>query len=333
MPTFSIIVPIYKVEKYLDQCIQSIIKQSCTDFELILVDDGSPDGCGKICDQYARQDDRIRVIHKQNEGLVRARNSGLEIAVGEYIVNVDGDDYILPGMLECLKKHIQETHADVYCFGCLEQRGEGYIEKLPNFDGGLYADAAKKQKLFERLVYDDTKKFFTYGMYPSVWLRVVKRELFTRYRLKVDFSLAIGEDFATTLPIMLAAESIELIPKPFYFYRIIESSASHQFNAREMQFVATMLKGFVKEIDLERYDMRQQLGAYTVDVLYNHLCDYARHADCYETYREYIGGLDEILFEFVGYCRYSIKSLHAAVIIPMIKHQWWRLLWLYARRK
>ena len=96
MSTVSIIVPIYKVEDYIRECIDSILAQTYPDFELILVDDGSPDSCGRICDDYANRDNRIKVVHKVNGGLTSARNAGLEVAKGEWIMHVDGDDWIEP---------------------------------------------------------------------------------------------------------------------------------------------------------------------------------------------------------------------------------------------
>ena len=119
MPAISVIVPIYKVEEYLKPCIDSILAQSFTDFELILVDDGSPDQCGVICDSYAKQDDRIIVIHKQNGGLSDARNSGLNIAKGDYISFIDSDDVINSSMLSTLYNNAQFFDADIsacrYC--------------------------------------------------------------------------------------------------------------------------------------------------------------------------------------------------------------------------
>ena len=102
MPKLSIIVPVYKVEQYLHKCIDSILSQTFTDFELILIDDGSPDRCGKICDEYAAKDDRIIVIHQKNQGVSAARNAGLDIARGEYIGFVDSDDWIEPIMYESM---------------------------------------------------------------------------------------------------------------------------------------------------------------------------------------------------------------------------------------
>lgn len=113
----SIIVPIYKVEAYLEKCIKSIQNQTYTDLEIILVEDGSPDGCGAICDKYAKEDKRIRVIHKENGGLSDARNKGLDIAAGEYIAFVDSDDYIHPKMIEILMYHLQKAGADLAVCG------------------------------------------------------------------------------------------------------------------------------------------------------------------------------------------------------------------------
>lgn len=96
---FSVIVPVYKVEKYLVRCIESVLKQSFEDFELILVDDGSPDRCPEICDEYMTHDGRIRVIHKENGGLVSARQAGIKTAAGEYVFNLDSDDAITPDAL------------------------------------------------------------------------------------------------------------------------------------------------------------------------------------------------------------------------------------------
>lgn len=113
MPKFSIIVPVYKVEQYLDRCIQSILKQTFTDFEVILVDDGSPDNCGVICDNYAAKDDRIVVLHQINQGLSAARNNGLDIARGEYICFVDSDDWIEHEMLAEIEADLLSKCSDV----------------------------------------------------------------------------------------------------------------------------------------------------------------------------------------------------------------------------
>ena len=123
MPELSIIVPVYKVEKYLPKCIDSILAQTFRDFELILIDDGSPDNCGAICDDYAARDSRIKVIHQKNAGVSAARNAGLDIATGTYLGFVDSDDWIEPEMYAAMIATMQETQADVVACG-IDYRSE-----------------------------------------------------------------------------------------------------------------------------------------------------------------------------------------------------------------
>lgn len=126
VPELSIIVPVYKVEPYLPKCIDSILSQTFTDFELILIDDGSPDRCGEICEEYAAKDDRIVVIHQANKGVSAARNAGLDIAKGKYIGFVDSDDWIEPEMYEQMLKEIQSRKTDiVFCrYAYCEENGK-----------------------------------------------------------------------------------------------------------------------------------------------------------------------------------------------------------------
>jgi glycosyltransferase involved in cell wall biosynthesis len=124
MPMISVIVPIFKVEAYLDRCVQSVLKQTYSDFELILVDDGSPDRCGLMCDEWMTKDSRIRVLHKENGGLSDARNAGVSIARGEWITFVDSDDYIHPQMLESLYRAITQCGVKIAVCGYVRTRGE-----------------------------------------------------------------------------------------------------------------------------------------------------------------------------------------------------------------
>ena len=113
---FSVIVPIYNIEKYIKRCIDSVLSQTFDDFELILVDDGSPDNCPKICDEYAEKDHRIKVVHKENGGLVSARQAGISIAKGDYVFNLDGDDAITSDALMSAYNIILDTKADMVSF-------------------------------------------------------------------------------------------------------------------------------------------------------------------------------------------------------------------------
>ena len=162
----SIIVPIYKVEKYLDRCINSILNQTFKDFELILVDDGSPDRCGDICEEYAKKDKRIKVIHKENGGLSDARNAGLDIAKGEYIGFVDSDDWIEIDMYEKLYYSCELNDSDISIIGVYEINENGNIidQYIPSLDKIGLKDILKRappwNKLFKReLFYNNNLKF------------------------------------------------------------------------------------------------------------------------------------------------------------------------------
>ena len=139
MPELSIIVPVYKVEKYLPRCIDSILAQTFGDFELILIDDGSPDGCGRICDEYARKDKRIVVIHQKNMGVSAARNAGLDIARGRYIGFVDSDDWIEPRMYEVMMDAIRENGADMAVCGVRYADEDGKFTRADWLSESVYS--------------------------------------------------------------------------------------------------------------------------------------------------------------------------------------------------
>lgn len=149
MPEISIIVPVYKVEEYLCKCIDSILAQTLTDFELILIDDGSPDGCGAICDAYAAKDSRIVVIHQKNAGVSAARNAGLEIARGAYIGFVDSDDWIEPEMYETMLRKAKETQADVVVCGIQYAETDGRIISTACKGSNQYTNQDLIKALFE----------------------------------------------------------------------------------------------------------------------------------------------------------------------------------------
>ena len=148
MPELSIIVPVYKVEKYLPRCIDSILAQTFGDFELILIDDGSPDGCGRICDEYARKDKRIVVIHQKNMGVSAARNAGLDIAHGRYIGFVDSDDWIEPQMYEVMMDAIRENGADMAVCGVRYADEDGKFTRADRLSEGVYSRAGLLEDVF-----------------------------------------------------------------------------------------------------------------------------------------------------------------------------------------
>lgn len=203
-PKISIIVPVYKVEAYLRQCLDSILGQTYQNLQIILVDDGSPDGCSAICDEYGAKDGRIQVIHQPNGGVAAARNAGLSTATGDWIGWVDADDWIDPDMFSCLLEHALSAGADV----CIC----GRYEELPGSTGffGMAKPSLLNQKeavkaLLEARELDD-------ALYDKLW----KRQLFQGIRFPTGKTY---EDLATVYRLLGKAERVLCLPEPKYHYR------------------------------------------------------------------------------------------------------------------
>ena len=214
VPEISIIVPVYKVEKYLDKCVQSILAQTFQDFELILVDDGSPDKSGEMCDTYAKTDQRITVIHQENGGLSAARNAGIEIAKGRYLGFVDSDDYIIEDMYELLYNNIKKEDADLATVGFLDV----YADKEPVIKEKVYivTDMIGAAKImFEA-------KLSTI----SATNKLYKREIFTHVRYPVG---RLTEDAAVILDVLEETKKvvIDTSQKYCYFHRENSISSNH----------------------------------------------------------------------------------------------------------
>ena len=210
MPSVSVIVPVYKVEPYLRQCVDSVLAQTYTDFELILVDDGSPDACGAICDAYAARESRINVIHQENGGLGNARNAGLDQAVGKYIIFLDSDDYWLPTTLETLYAEAERNQTQVLVFGA-----------IPFWDG---MKEPETHLLYQHTVQNGTVKsgpkilktaLDAGEYYDSAWLRFYLLEYLRDVGFRFDEGV-IHEDNTHSFLTVLLAERVECIGDQLY---------------------------------------------------------------------------------------------------------------------
>lgn len=213
----SIIVPVYKVEKYLDECIQSMISQTYQNLEIILVDDGSPDDCGKICDKYAAQDARIKVIHKENAGVARARNSGLDIATGELISFIDSDDYVTTDAYERLYRVMTASGADCVVGSCIMvyEDAEGNVIKKEDYVVSPDQETNYEVKTSEEAMKDVLIKG------SAAWNRLYKKEIFETLRFPVG---RVNDDEVTALHAYDLCEKIVFTKIPSYFYRIRANS-------------------------------------------------------------------------------------------------------------
>ena len=213
MAEVSIIVPVYQVENYIRQCIDSILVQTFTDFELILVDDGSKDKSGQICDEYAVLDQRVKVIHKENGGLSDARNCGMDQAVGNYFMFVDSDDYIAPTMLEYLYKALMNKEADIAVCNFLHFFEE---DRKRDFSTNIQSEVLSGAEIFY-----SRKNERVYGIWTVAWNKLYKRETLGNVRFRFG---KYHEDEFWANDIYQLDIKIVTIPECLYYYRQRDNS-------------------------------------------------------------------------------------------------------------
>ncbi len=211
MPTISIIVPVYRVEDYLGRCIDSILSQSYEDYELILVDDGSPDRCGEICEEHAKNDSRIRVIHKENGGLSSARNAGLVCATGSFVTFCDSDDYWQPDWLEWLYSAATKQNADMANGGLTFVDSEGAVLELSDFPehvAHLNSSQALTVHYFDILDYK-------YGW--SVCTTLFRMSLIREQDIRFPVGVRHEDEF-TTYRILFSRSHVAYVNEAQYYY-------------------------------------------------------------------------------------------------------------------
>lgn len=330
---FSVIVPIYNVEPYLRQCVDSILAQTYGDFELILVDDGSPDGCPAICDQYAEKDSRVKVIHKENGGLVSARQAGIAAAQGEYVVNVDSDDWVAPHMLEEAWALLLSQQVDMVCFGVTyvyPKRREIVTEPVPE---GRYDRTALEQKILPKLLLDDNAGHMLYYL----WGKVFRRERLYACQMAVDQRIALGEDVTCLVPYYMNSESVYISSTPMYFCRWRSQSMSRLFNIEHYNQIAlgvealeqidgSAVKNFQAQID--RY------GCFSCFVL---LASAAR-AGAFQQIGQIRNAMEQpVLRRAIQSAHFQHLSLKTRVALFLLRRNWiggaYGLLWVCARLK
>ena len=205
----SIIVPIYKVENYLKRCIDSILNQTYTNLEIILVDDGSPDNCGIICDEYAKQDCRVKVIHKKNGGLSDARNCGIKVSTGEYLIFVDSDDYILKNMCETLLKNALENNADIVSCNFKEVYLNGQEKINKQSQNQQISIVSNAEAIYRYFVKNDLDM-------NVVWNKIYKKSLLEN--IKYPSGNFVGEDYAIQVQVLPKAKKVCVVPGAGHHY-------------------------------------------------------------------------------------------------------------------
>lgn len=238
----SIVVPVYNVEKYLNKCVESLLEQTYKDYEIILVDDGSSDSSGRICDNYAEKYEFISVIHKENAGLGMARNSGMDAAKGDYVYFIDSDDYLLPDTLESLYKRLCETKADT-CFG-------GYVR--------VKDDKITFRESPGNAVYD-TKEFFSRQMgslpekkdafRPSVTNAFLSLEIIREHNLHFPSEREyIAEDMVFDIDYYRYSNVVSTVDHAGYCYRVTPGSLTMKYNPQRFEKIKFMYKEIFKRL-------------------------------------------------------------------------------------
>ncbi|MCY8472176.1 glycosyltransferase [Bacillus halotolerans] len=262
-PLVSIIVPMYKVEPFIEECINSLLAQTLTDIEIILVNDGTPDRSGEMAEAYAKRDERVQVIHKKNGGLSSARNAGIKAARGTYIGFVDGDDYVSPAMFQRLAEEAEQHWLDIAGCGFYKQFEDKRVYVPPQLETGRMLTKADIAVQLQRA---HETRFIWY-----VWRYVYRRELLERANLWFDEDIRFAEDSPFNLSAFYEAERVKMLDEGLYIYRenpnsltelpykpAMDENIQKQYQAKLAFYNQCGLSAVCKE-DLDVYICKHQL--------------------------------------------------------------------------
>lgn len=257
MPTLSVIVPIYNGAAFLKKCVDSILSQDYTDFELILVDDGSTDGSLEICRGYEKKDSRVTVFHKENEGLVAARKSGLSVAKGKYIGFVDCDDYIDSNMYSDLMAVAERDNADIVVSNIVAEYTNRSVTQKNMIPEGFYDREAMEQNVIPKML--THSGFVKFGIIPGVVVKIFRREILEEALPRVLNNITIGEDVVITAHSFMCANSVSVIETAAYHYVQGDDSMIRKFNPDRFNRICNLYECLIK---IENDDYKKQIDLF-----------------------------------------------------------------------
>lgn len=258
-PCVSVIIPVYNVERYLHRCVQSVLRQTLKDIEVILVDDGSPDNCPSLCDEYARSDNRVKVVHKNNEGLGFARNSGMAQATGKYVAFVDGDDFVDERMYQTLYARAETCGLDTVFGGICFRRPDGSlvprreVKSPASFTGRREVDGFLLDLVAPRPECPNDVKYLV-----SACRAIYSKEIIDRRGLAfVSERVFLSEDILFNIDYLSAAERVCYLPDAFYYYCQNAGSLTHTYKDEKYERAKTLVLNVEKRLSAlmseERY--------------------------------------------------------------------------------
>ena len=259
----SVVITVYNIEKYLRKCIESVLSSTYKNIEIILVDDGSPDGCPDICDEYALIDKRIKVIHQINQGSVIARYNGVKACTGQYISIIDGDDWVSPDFYEKMVEMISDEFIDIIFCGYTEYSNGIISVKCNSIESGLY-EGDKLKDFKSRSLNDGI--FYNPGVYPALWGKIFRKGLLYDIQPNVPSMIKMGDDAAITYSAVASSRKV-LVCNDIngYYYRIRQESLSRSFDSRYFER-ATILYDYLYDFfyNQDEKDMIEDLQYYNL---------------------------------------------------------------------
>jgi glycosyltransferase involved in cell wall biosynthesis len=261
----SVIVPVYNVEKYLRHCVDSILAQTYGDFELLLIDDGSPDGCPKICDEYAAQDPRVKVIHKPNGGLISARNEGIRAAKGDYVCILDGDDWADENMLKFIHDTVERSAEplDMVLFAAYNVYEDHLEETLNNVPEGFYNRERLEKAVFPYLL-TDTRRGLQVGVIQAhTWDKAFKRELIQEHYTREE-RIRVFTDVPMTYECLLHSRNVYICNEHLYMYNktnegSIRAKSKENLLTKSFMYLVSYMREHMKGLG---EDIDRQLNEY-----------------------------------------------------------------------
>ncbi len=257
-PDVSIIIAVYNIEAFIERCIRSVLGQTLDNIEIIVIDDGSNDHSGEICDCLAQTDERMKVIHTSNGGLASARRRGVKMACGKWVGFVDGDDWIESPMYELLYKKAVELDADMVVHGYVEEAGSESTYCRNNVKCGIYCDEEDRERLLCNMIC--CNDFFCMGIQPYAWNKLFKRDLLWSHLQDMDPEIRVGEDAAIVFPMLMKARRIAVTSDCCYHYCLRGDSMMYTEGEEQREYENAMrLHGFLKR-SFVRYGPYEAVG-------------------------------------------------------------------------
>lgn len=256
----SVIVPVFNCDRYLEQCIISLVTQTYSDLEILLVNDGSSDASPEICNRFADKFSFVKVIHQKNSGVAIARKVGIIRSTGDYLMFVDSDDWIENDYIERMINTIHSHQAEIIIGTFKSYDGEHFSFNKHYFASGLYSEDGLKQIIFPEML--SSEPHHTFGVYPSMWGKIFKRELAVNNLNSLDVGITFGEDGCFTYSAMLDCTCIYIADVDGYIYRTNDTSATHRFDSNWLQEGVKIKSFFSQLIKEKNWDAGTQVDEY-----------------------------------------------------------------------